>query len=185
MYSLHWERGKQQMRYFRIYADVRNPQPRFLNWYTKIRPGRSDCQVYEDLSRQNHFQVELNEEIPFMDIICYPCFMVSKEFATLIRLYSPEVGFKYVTLFDKANKRTAFYQIPNLPELDCLDVRNELNREKGEIITGFLKEEKIKLCPIFRLGGVKGRYILGDLRFVESAYRREVTGMRIDEFMVE
>lgn len=173
------------MRYFRIYANDRNPQPRFLNWYTKIRPGRPDHQVYEDLSRQNHFQVEFNGEIPFLDIICHPCFMVSKEFAALIRLYSPEVRFKYATLFDKDNKRTAYYQIPNLPELDCLDVRSELNREQSEIITGILKEEKIQLCPIFRLGGVKGRYIVGNLNFVESVYRREVTGMRIEEFMVE
>ncbi|WP_313577584.1 hypothetical protein [Lacrimispora sp.] len=173
------------MRYFRIYADERNPQPRFLNWYNKIRPGRSDCLVYEDLSRQNHFQVELNEEIPFMDIICHPFFLVSKEFAELIRLYSPEVRFKYATLFDKDNKRTAYYQIPDLPELDCLDVRSKLSRDKSEIITGILKEEKIQTCPIFRLGVVKGRYIVGNLKFVESVYRREVTGMRIDEFMVE
>lgn len=173
------------MRYFRIYADERNPQPRFQNWYTKIRPGRPDRLVYEDLFRQNNFQVEFNGEIRFMDIICHPCFMVSKEFAALIRLYSPEIQFKYATLFDKANKRTAYYQIPNLPELDCLDVRSELNREQSEIITGILKEEKIQLCPIFRLGGVKGRYIVGNLKFVESVYRREVTGMRIEEFMVE
>lgn len=173
------------MRYFRIYADDKNPQPRFLNWYNKIRPGRSDSQMYEDLSMQNHFQVELNEEIPFLDIICHPCFMVSKEFAALIRLYNPEVRFKYATLFDKANRRTAYYQIPNLPELDCLDVRSKLSRDKSEIITGVLKEEKIQMCPIFRLGEVKGRYIMGDLKFVESAYRREVMGMRINEFMVE
>ena len=173
------------MRYFRIYADDRNPQPRFLNWYTKIRPGIPDRQVYEELFRKNHFQVELNGEIPFMDIICHPCFMVSKEFAALIRLYSPEVRFKYAALSDKDNKRTAYYQIPDLPVLDCLDVRSKLSRDKSEIITGILKEEKIQMCPIFRLGEVKGRYIVGDLKFVESVYRREVTGMRIDEFMVE
>lgn len=173
------------MRYFRIYADDRNPQPRFLNWYTQIRPGKSDSQVYGELSRQNHFQVELNGEIPFMDMICHPCFMVSKEFAALIRLYSPDIRFKYATLFDKENRRTAFYQIPNLPELDCLDVKSELSRDKSEIITGILRGEKIQKYPIFRLGGTKGRYIVAELKFVESVCRREVTGMRIEEFMLE
>lgn len=173
------------MRYFRIYVDERNPQPRFLNWYAQIKPGRSDIQVYGDLSSHNHFQVELSGEIPFMDIISHPCFMVSKGFADLIRLYNPAIGFKYATLFDKANRRTAFYQIPNLPEIDCLALESELNRDRSEIITGILKTEKIQMCPIFRIGGIKERYIVGDLKFVESAYRREVMGMEIEEFMVE
>lgn len=173
------------MRYFRVYADDQNPQPRFLDWYTQVRPGRPESQMYGELSRQNHFQVSLNGEIQFMDMICHPCFMVSKEFAALIRMYSPEIRFKYAALYDKANRRTAFYQIPDLPEIDCLDEKSELSRDKGEIMTGILKEEKIKMCPIFRLGGINGRYIMADLKFVESAYRREVVGMRIEEFMVE
>jgi hypothetical protein len=173
------------MRYFRIYADEQNPQPRFLDWYTQVRPGRPDSQVYRELSQQNHFNVNLNVETPFMDLISHPCFMVSKEFATLIRLYSPEIRFKYATLFDKANRRTAFYQIPDLPEIECLDKKGELSRDKSEIITGILREEKIQMYSLFRIGGIKGRYIVADLKFVESVYRREVIGMRIEEFMVE
>lgn len=173
------------MRYFRIYADDQNPQPGFLDWYTQMRAGMSGSRMYEELSGQNHFQVRLNVEIPFMDLVCSPCFMVSKEFAALIRLYSPEIRFKYATLFDMINKRTAFYQIPKLPEIDCLDQKSELSRDKSEIITGILSAKKIQMCPIFRLGGIKGQYIVADLRFVESAYRREVVGMRIEEFMVE
>lgn len=173
------------MRYFMIYADKKNPQPRFVDWYTKMRPGRSDSQIYEELSRQNHFQIELNGEISFMDMICHPCFMVSKEFAALIRVYSPEIQFKYATLYDKKNRRSLFYQIPNLPELDCLDEKSEVSRDRSVIMKGILKKEKILTHSIFRLGGIKGRYIVADLNFVESTFRREVMGMRIEEFMVE
>jgi hypothetical protein len=173
------------MRYFRIYADESNPQPRFLDWYTKVKPGRPDREIYSEMLGQNHFQVELNEEIPFMDLISYPYFMVSKEFAALLRLYNPYIQFKYATLFDKANGRTAFFQIPNMPEVDCLHKKSEISKNKSEIITGVLTKESIPSYPAFRLGGIKGRYIMANLEFVESAYRREVTGMRIEEFMIE
>lgn len=173
------------MRYFMIYADKKNPQPRFMDWYTQMRPGRTDSQIYEELSRQNHFQIELNREITFMDLICHPCFMVSKEFAALIRVYSPEIQFKYVTLNDKENRRSAFYQIPDLPQLDCLDEKSEISRDGSIIIKGVLKKEKIQTHSIFRLGGIKGRYIVADLKFVESACRREVMGMRIEEIVVK
>lgn len=173
------------MRYFSIYADDGNPQPRFLDWYTKVKPGRSDHEIYSEISGQNHFQVDLNKEIPFMDLISHPYFMVSKEFAALIRLYNPHIQFKYATLFDKTNGRTAFFQIPNLPEVDCLHKKSEISKNKSEIINGVLTKENLPSYPVFRLGGIKGRYIIANLEFMESAYRREVTGMRMEEFMIE
>lgn len=174
------------MRYFRIYADKQNPQPRLLDWYSKIKPGRTEREIYEELKHQNCFQVELNSEVSFLDILSHPCFMVSKEFANLIRVYCPGMEFKYVTLSDQANKRLSRYQIPDLPEIDCLDAKSEWNRDR--LITGILKEERISGFPIFRLGGMKrmsGYYVVANLEFVESAYRREVTGMRIDEYVVQ
>lgn len=174
------------MRYFRIFADEKNLQPRFLNWYDRVKPGRrQDKQIYEDLDAQNYLKVELNKEVEFMDLISYPCFMVSKEFANLIRLYSPEIRFKCAVLFDEANRRTGYYLIPDLPELDCLHESSELSRDKSEVITGVLNQERIEGCPLFRLGGVKGRIIMANLEFVESAFRREVMGMRIEEFIVQ
>lgn len=176
------------MRYFRIYADQQNPQPGLLDLYSRIKPGRTEREIYEGLKRQNSFQAELNREVSFLDILCHPCFMVSKEFANLIRIYCSGIGFKYVTLFDQVNKRLARYQIPDLPEIDCLDVESEWNRDRSILITGILKEERISGVPIFRLGGknrMSGHYIVANLEFIESAYRREVTGMRIEEYMVK
>ena len=37
---------------------------------------------------------------------------------------------------------------------------------------------------IFRLGETKGNHIIASLELVESAYRREVRGMGIEEFVV-
>lgn len=173
------------MRYFKIYADEQTPQPCFTNWYSQMKPGRTDNEIFNDLSQQNHFKVELNREIPFMDIISHPYFMVSKEFANMIRLYCPLIRFKYAVLFDAVNRRTASYQIPDLPEVDCLSEFSVLSRDKSEIKTGSLIGKKIFEEPIFRLSGVKGRYIIASLEFVESLYRREVSGMKIVEMIAE
>lgn len=173
------------MRYFRIYADKQNIQPRFLNWNSLVRPGIwQGGQIFGELDIRNNLKVELDKEIEFMDIISEPCFMVSKEFANLIRLYSPGTRFRHMILFDEENRRAVSYQIPDLPEIDCLCEDSELSRDGSVIKKGILYEARIGECPIFRLKGAKGRYIIASLEFVESAYRREVIGMRIEEFVV-
>ena len=173
------------MRYFKIYVDEKNIQPRFFNWHSLIRPGIwEQGQVYENLSERNYIKVELAEEIQFMDIISNPCFMVSKEFSNLIRLYSPEVHFKRIVLFDEKNSRTASYYIPGLPGVDCLDEGSELSRDRSMIKKGILRGDRIKGESIFRLVGTKGNHIIASLDFVESAYRREVSGMEIEELMI-
>ena len=173
------------MRYFEIYIDNRNPLPRCLNWGSLIKPGyRRAQQVYPVLRKNNYLDVELNAECEFMDILCNPCFMVSKEFADLIRLFSPNMKFKNIYLFDSVNQRTAVYLVPDLPEIDCLHEDSELSRNKSEIINGILLGEKIQNLSIFRLGTIETDYIIANLEFVESAYRREIKGMKIKEFRV-
>lgn len=183
MFFLLWK-GRIFMRYFRIYADKRNLQPRFPGWYSLVRPGIWRYgQIYEVLEERNYLKVELEEE-EFMDIISSPCFMVSKGFANLIRMYSPGIKFKQEALFDEKNGRTASYQIPDLPEIDCLDEDSVLSRDRSVIEMGILRGDKIKGEPIFFLRGTEGNHVMASLAFVESAYRREVRGMGIEEFMV-
>lgn len=173
------------MRYFQIFADTKNPQPQFLDWYQRLKPKRwQDKEVYDALKRKNDFPVELKEEIEFLDVISSPYFMVSKEFANLIRLYDSNIRFKKVLLFEKSSKRSVLYQVPRLPEVDCLSQESELNRDKSVILQGVLSSERIKPYPIFRLGGVSSRCILANLELVESAFHRKVMGMKIREFVV-
>ena len=174
------------MRYFRIYTDDRNPLPRILNWNSLVKPGRrTEQSIYEALGRNNYLKVELNGECQFMDILCYPCFLASKDMADLIRLYCPNTRFKNMFLYDEANQRTAHYLVPQLEEIDCLHERSELSRDKSEITRGILVKERIEGHPIFRIGQIEGRYTIANLEFIESAYRREVRGMKIEEFTVQ
>lgn len=174
------------MRYFSIYADKRHMQPRILNRELLISPHIQQHKlIYEKLEQRNHLKVELEQEIEFMDIVNSPIFMVTKEFANLIRIYCPAMKFKYMLLFDETNRRTASYQIPALPEIDCMDDDSELSKDGNTIMKGILCGDKIQNVPIFRLKSAKGQYIMANLAFVESVYRREVRGMGIEEFVVQ
>lgn len=173
------------MRYFRIYANKENVQPNILNWNSLVRPGiRQGGQIYRELDRRNYLKMELDKEIMFMDIISSPCFMVSKEFAHLIRMYCPGIRFKHMVLFDEKNKRAGFYMIPDLPEVSCLCEDSELNRDRSVIKKGIIYGGRTGGQAIFRLKEAEGSYIIANLAFVESAYRRVVMGMGIEEFVV-
>ncbi len=161
-------------------------QPRILNRELLISPHIQQHKlIYEKLEQRNHLKVELEQEIEFMDIVNSPIFMVTKEFANLIRIYCPAMKFKYMLLFDETNRRTASYQIPALPEIDCMDDDSELSKDGNTIMKGILCGDKIQNVPIFRLKSAKGQYIMANLAFVESVYRREVRGMGIEEFVVQ
>ena len=92
--------------------------------------------------------------------------------------------FKYMVLYDEKSGRACSYQIPRLEEIDCLNESSEVNRRGNRIIKGILDGKKTEEVPIFRLKALDGHYIMASLAFVESAYRREVRGMRIEEFMI-
>ena len=137
-----------------------------------IKENFEGRKIYEALGRRNHLKVEYSIERQFPDIISRPFFMVSKGLA------------KYIVLFDEKNKRTVTYQVPDLPGIDCLDESSEIARDRITIKNGILCGEKIREEPIFRLKGAEGRHIMANLDFVESAYRREVRSMAIEEFVV-
>ncbi len=173
------------MRYFRIFADETNAPPRIPGWYSMVRPNIFEGRkIYEALDRRNYLKVEYSSEMQFPDIISRPCFMASKDLADLIRIYQPGIQFKYIVLFDEKNRRTATYQIPGLPEIDCLDEDSEIAKDRITIKNGILRGDRTREEPIFRLKGAQGRHIMANLDFVESACRREVRGMAIEEFVV-
>lgn len=53
--------------------------------------------------------------------------MVTNGVANLIRIYYPTTKFIYMVLFDETNRRAVSYQIPALPEIDCLDDDSEIS----------------------------------------------------------
>lgn len=174
------------MRYFLISADERNPLPQINGWFKVVNPGlRSAAETYQLLAKRIQLTAELRAEWEFPDILNRPHFMVKMEFANLIHTYDPSIRFKSVILADKENKRTAIYRIPDLPELDCLSDDSKRSKDKSQIEKGILCGDKIQGYSIFNIKDVSSKYVIASLPLVESAYRRKVVGMKIEEFIVQ
>ena len=134
-----------------------------------------------DIPRLNKFSVSLSVNAVFVDIISHPYLMLSKKFADLVRLYDENIMFKYIMLYDKKNRRCMDYYMPQLEVVDCLAEDSEFNRDGSILLRAVLKRDALQYRALFQIGGVKNRYIAGSLELVESAFRREVLGLRIRE----
>jgi len=166
------------MKFFLLDADDRIEQPHFLNWYKEMNPKQ---QAAWNIPRLNQFEVTLSSETDFMDIVSYPYFMLSKEFASLVQMYDESIHFKYAVLYDRKNRRHKTYSIPHLEVVECLSKESKLNRDDSVLQQAVLRREIVRNYTLFQIGGVKNRYIAASLELVESAFRREVRGLRIHE----
>ena len=166
------------MKYFLLDADDQYAQPSFLNWFKEMTPRQ---QASWGIPRLNKFSVSLSVNAVFVDIISHPYLMLSKEFTDLVRLYDENIMFKYIMLYDKKNRRCMDYYMPQLEVVDCLAEDSEFNRDGSILLRTVLKRDALQHRVLFQIGGVKNRYIAGSLELVESAFRREVLGLRIRE----
>lgn len=166
------------MKFFLLDADDRIEQPLFLNWYNEMDPKQLSTW---EIPRLNSFAVSLSSETDFMDIVSYPYFMLSKEFSNLVRMYDGTIQFKYAVLHDRNNLRHMTYGVPQLEAVDCLSHESELNRDGSTLLRAVLRKTAVQGRTLFRIGDVKNRYIAASLEFVESAFRREVMGLRVCE----
>ena len=166
------------MKYFLLDADDRYAQPSFLDWYKEMSPKQ---QAAWDIPRLSKLSVSLSVNAVFVDILSYPYLMLSKEFADLVRLYDETIMFNYVMLYDKKNRRHMDYYMPQLEVIDCLAKGSEFNRDGSVLRRAVLKRSALHHRTLFQIGDVKNRYIAGSLELVESAFRREVLGLRIRE----
>ena len=166
------------MKFFLLDADERIKQPYFLNWYKEMYPKQ---QAVWDIPRINSFAVSLSSDADFMDIVSYPYFMLSKAFTSLVQMYDETISFKFAVLHDQKNKRHMTYCIPQLQIIDCLSHESSLNRDGSVLHRAVLHKETVRDRTLFQIGGVKNRYVAASLELVESAFRREVLGLRIQE----
>jgi hypothetical protein len=166
------------VKYFLLDADDQYAQPSFLNWHKEMNPKQ---QAAWDIPRLSKFSVSLSVNAVFVDILSHPYLMLSKEFADLVRLYDETIMFNYTMLYDKKNRRHMDYYMPQLEVIDCLDKDSEFSRDGSVLRRAVLKRAALQGRALLQIGNVKKRYIAGSLELVESAFRREVLGLRIRE----
>ena len=156
-------------------------QPRMLNWFEKVGSGPMTSEKFHKLSRITTIDVELWSESIFPDIITHPRFMVANKFTEVLRTYEPGLIFKYIVLFDKQNRRSQMYAMPEIEAITCLSEQSELSLDRSDIKHIVIKEEKVKGRRLFLIGDVKKQYVVVELHLVESLLRREMTGLSIQE----
>jgi len=166
------------MKFFLIEADSRMGQTRFLDWHNNTNHNQLET---FDFPRLTNFSVSLTGDSEFLDIISAPRIMLSKEFSMLVQMYDEAISFKYATLYDAKNKRHMTYGLPCLELVDCLSSQSRLDQAKDLTGSVVLRKEAVRGRTLFQIDGVKTHYYVASLELVESAFRREVRGLKVSE----
>ena len=166
------------MKFFLIESDEELVFTQFLNFYKHIEWKQLGTW---DIPRLNSFSVSLTGDAEFLDIITKPILMLSKEFSEIVQIYDATITFKYATLYDAKVNRHMTYGMPHLEIVDCLLPESELSLERRILKRVILRREAVYGRTLFQLAEVEGRYYVASLELVESAFRREVNGLKITE----
>jgi len=166
------------MKFFFIESDSRTVQPHFLDWSDEITSKRLAAW---DFPKLGSFDIELIDDVEFPDIVSFPCLMISKGFAQLVSLYDESIQFKYVILNDSKSQRHITYSIPRVKIVDCLSQESELDFDGNALKRTVLLRDAVQGRTLFQIGGVKKQYVVASLELVESAFRREIRGLRVIE----
>lgn len=170
------------MKYFLLGEDRRITQrPFLLNAHEKL-DVRDICEerAYRLPHRELIFVCGKNG-IMFTDIISKPFFMVSEKVKEVIYMYEPKTRMKELVLLDKENASAETYYLPILQEVDCLGKGTEYNPAHTALKKIVLDKEKVMGKPIFRIAGVEGQYVIGNLDIVESILKRGCFGIGLTE----
>lgn len=97
------------MEYFILSVQDGNPIPRIVNWYDKL-------DLKKDTGEHVLLDMKTGVDIFYPDVLMNPVFMVSKEVMKVIRMYEPELPFRYVVLFDIEREESVSYYCPILEE---------------------------------------------------------------------
>lgn len=166
------------MEYFvlEVASEFYPPYP--LGWYEKFGTKLMEVKVLQDMPRHEIFLTKDNMQMVFTDIICSPCFMVSKVIRDTIWLYDSSILFYNIILLSKEQKRSEAYYIPVLDKINCISEKSvdELKNKCDKNIVSIVRD-KIQEKAIFHAVGDKNSYILISMDLANSILRRETVGI--------
>jgi len=170
------------MKYFLLsvqaaYTDI----PQIAGWYEKINPRWINPKDAYRLPKRELLFVREQDNIVFTDILSKPFFLVSDMVRKVILMYEPLTNMKEIVLLDTRHKVSRSYFLPILEEVDCMTEDSEFNADRSIIKKGILDYDIVKDRTIFAIGGMKNRYIVGNLELVESLIKRGAVGIGLRE----
>lgn len=166
------------MEYFvlEVASEYNPPYP--LGWYEKFGTKAMEAKDLQDMSRHEIFLTKDNMQMVFTDIICFPCFMVSKVIRDTIWLYDSSIFFYHIILLSKEQKRSETYYIPVLDKVNCISEKSVDDlKNKCDINNISIVKEKIQEKAIFRAERDKNSYIFISMDLANSILRRETVGI--------
>lgn len=166
------------MRYYVVSQDKEyGKAPRLVNWFgtikvEDIRPGS-----YDALKEEYVLQMETKDNTEYADFLTEPFCMVSNMVKYVLQKYEPCLKFTDLYLFDKKNKITFEYYIPQIKEFTCLTKRSVTAFQGTQLTYGELDLSQLGDHSIFYLAEMKKKHIVIRSDLAESLLRRGFYGV--------
>ncbi len=123
-----------------------------------------------------------SKEIDFLDLVCFPFFMVSDTFMSTLKIYLPFLKSKTIILENANGHKT--YKLPLIPRINCLTQNSKLSIDKSCIEYAELDYSKVKNHSVFYIGDITKNYVVMNLDILESVLKRGIRGISIKEIDV-
>ncbi len=123
------------------------------------------------------------KEVDFLDLVCFPFFMVSDNFFNTLKIYAPFLKSKTIVLENASGHKT--YKLPLIPRITCLSQNSRISIDRSRIEYAELDYKKVKNYNVFYIGDVSENYVVMSLDILESALKRGIRGISIKEIDVK
>lgn len=155
------------MKYYMIETNKSNPLPDIRSIYSEINVKYFSPQYEYKLQDYYVFEMKTTEETLIPDIFTEPFLMVKREIYRVVMMYVPEVKVKYISFVDYEK---GVYETYVAPVLEVIEQK-------------MLRQIDISEKVLFCVSDIFNKYTVMRLDLMESILRRDILGLKIQEFL--
>lgn len=170
---MHGRKGR-TMKYFITEVSRNYMAPIPTDWFGMIDRKTLSLKKFHQMPRHLLFSIEKRMNTVFTDILTFPCFMVSEMVRDIINRYDASIRFLRIILYDKENKKSFAYYIPDLNRIRFEEKRDA---EVPGIRHILVEQEEIKEKAIVEISNGTSFHVIMRMDLVESILRREAIGI--------
>lgn len=168
------------MKYFMLSEEEKNVLPEIQKWFGRLS-HRDNSEKFSDIPVWNMLETKIKERTLYVDILSYPCILLTEKIIQVLELYYETLPSKHVILLDRKNQMFFMYYLVKLPRYEVLQEESILDKTKSKLIKGILSAKKIGSLPFFLVGEItKPTFVIRE-DVTESLIRRNVKGIQLQE----
>ena len=103
------------MKYYQVTVHDKYTAPDPKGWFGIIDIKTIERTGIHGLGKRILLHTDMNMQMVFTDVLTFPYFMVSALVRDVIKMYAPDSFFARIIFFDKENRRSKAYYIPDIP----------------------------------------------------------------------